>query len=328
MSEVRVLHRSDVPCLDILAYREKGDASGQVERARQALETLGFLVLERSPIDPELVKRCYAIGKEFFSLPLEKKLEIDHRSVDQKAFGDVGYYSYLTETAMNHAQADLKEFIHLGPLIDAAHPMSAHYPLNPWPTVPTEFRPLFEKLFRQLTECAHLVLRLVGTVAGMDTHALDNVVLDGKHVLRMLHYPAVEERRAAQGAMRAAPHTGINMIGLQLPASHPGLQFCTPAGEWVVLDSELQDYTTVNIGEILAMIKGGGLRPTLHQVVNPQTGTDPASRWAIVFFFVPNPLKTLSVHEENSGNVRSVQAGELLLERFRKIGTRVARTDS
>ncbi len=328
MSEVKILHRKDVPCLDILAYREQGERSGQIELARRALQEHGFFVLERSPIEPEHVKRCYEVGQAFFKQPLEKKLEIDHRSVNQREFGDVGYYAYLTETAVNHAQADLKEFIHIGPLIDAAHPMSGYYPLNPWPSAPAEFRPMFEELYRQLDECARWVLRLVGTIAGMEVGTLGDVVQDGKHVLRMLHYPAVEAQRAREGAMRAAPHTGINMIGLQLPASHPGLQFCTPQGEWVALDSELQGYTTVNVGEIISMMQGRDLKPTLHRVINPVQAEEAESRWAIVFFFVPNPLKTLSIHDESSNERKSVRAGDLLLERFRKIGTRVARTDS
>lgn len=328
MSQVRILHSNDVPCLDLPAYRERGESSGAIEVIRRSLAELGFLVLKRPPADPELMKRCYDVGKEFFQLPLQQKLEIDHRSIDQKAFGDVGYYAYLTETAVNYGQADLKEFFHIGPLIEPPHPMSAYYPTNAWPSSLPEFRRSFEELYRQLTDSASLILRLVGEATGMDTEPLGDMIVDGKHVLRMLHYPAVEDDRARKGAMRAAPHTGINLIGLQFPASHAGLQFCTPAGEWVALDPELQAHTTINIGEILAMQNPDALRPTLHQVINSQEGEHQTSRWAIVFFFVPNPRKTLSVRDEATGQPRSILAGDLLLERFRKIGTRVARTDS
>jgi isopenicillin N synthase-like dioxygenase len=328
MSQVRILHKNDVPCLDLPAYREKGESSGAIEVIRRSLAEFGFLVLKRPAADPELIKRCYDVGKEFFHLPLQQKLEIDHRSIDQKTFGDVGYYSYLTETAVNAGQADLKEFFHIGPLIEPPHPTSAYYPANAWPSSLPEFRHSFEALYRQLTDSASLILHLVGRATGMDTDRLGDMIVDGKHILRMLHYPVVEDDRARKGAMRAAPHTGINLIGIQFPASHPGLQFCTPAGEWVALDSELHEYTTINIGELLAMQNPDALRPTLHQVINSRSGDHETSRWAIVFFVAPNPLKTLSVRDEATGQPSTVLAGDLLLERFRKIGTRLARIDS
>ncbi len=320
MSTTRIISRDEVQGIDLLDFREKGERSEQLQIARRALDQQGFFVLERSPIDLDHVRACYEVGQEFFSQPLEQKLEICHQTIDQKKFGDTGYYAYLTETAVGHKQADLKEFLHINPLIDEDHPMSEFYPVNRWPATPERFRPHFEALYRQIEQTAQLVLRLVGSVTGMSLDALQDATSDGKHVLRMLHYPVVEQRLAQEGAMRAAPHTGINMIGVQLPASHPGLEFFTPAGEWVTLDSELQGYPTVNIGEIISMMHGKGLKPTLHQVVNAQQ--DGRSRWAIVFFFVPNPTRSLSVFDEASREWRTASAGQLLLERFGEIGTR------
>lgn len=81
----------------------------------------------------------------------------------------------------------------------------------------------------------------------------------------------------------------------------------------------------MNIGKTLAMQKqGGGLRPTLHRVVNAQEGEGQISRYAMVFFFVPNPLRMLTVYDGSDKPTRTVRAGDVSIERLQAIGTRTA----
>lgn len=323
MNHVTVLRKDDIPCIDLAAR-----GAGQRERARRSLDELGFLVLDEPPVDFELLRACYALGRAFFDLPIEAKREIASERIDQKAYGNVGYYAYMLEQAVGARVPDLKEFFHIGQMIDAGHEMSPYYPQNLWPSSPQGFRAAFSTLYRQMEACGEQVLALLADLYDLDRGYLDELLWCGNSILRMLHYPAVEGAQAAQGGMRAAPHTGINLIGLQPPASHPGLQFCTPAGQWVCLGPELSGAIAVNIGEMLGFLLSSRIRATLHQVVNPPDQEAGARRFSIVFFVHPNSVRALVPHDA-AGQPRrehAIQAGHWLLERLGDIKIRQRQT--
>lgn len=121
--------------------------------------------------------------------------------------------------------------------------------------------------------------------------------------------------------MRAAPHTGINMLGLQPPSTSAGLQFCTPNGEWVTPKRIEPSWVTVNVGEMFSRVLGEAVPPTLHRVVNAQDGSEKVDRYTIVYFFHANPLQKLMALPRRDGTkADDVQVGDWLLERLRQIG--------
>jgi isopenicillin N synthase-like dioxygenase len=325
MAHVTLLTRDDVPCIDLLAYREGRGRDQEIAKLRRSIDELGFLLLETHPVDIELLRTCYRVGAEFFDLSAEDKGAMDHRRIDQKQFGNIGYYTYMLERAVDAAVADLKEFYHIGPLIDEHHPMSRYYPINVWPERPPAFRACFEELYRQMEECGKLVVDLIGAALDLDRGYLQELLWVGNSILRMLHYPVVESALAAQGAMRAAPHTGINLIGLLPAASHPGLQFCTPGQQWVSLDPALHASSlAVNMGEMLGFLMPSRVRPTLHRVVNSQAGEGNERRFSIVCFVHPNSTAEL-VPIDAAGQPqreRAISAGDWLVQRLADIKIR------
>jgi isopenicillin N synthase-like dioxygenase len=324
MSDVTVLSKNDVPCLDLSTYR--ADARRLEQRARQSLDELGFLVLDPHPVDLELLRECYALGRAFFDLSSADKQAIASDRIDQKRYGNVGYYSYMREQAVGAHVPDLKEFFHIGQMIDEGHEMSPFYPQNRWPAAPERFRDAFSTLYRQMEACGKLVLEILGRSFGIDQGYLDELLWYGNSILRMLHYPLVDSAHASQGGMRAAPHTGINLIGLQPPASHPGLQFWTPQEQWVCLGPAFADTISVNIGEMLGFLLSSRLPATLHQVVNPPQ-EHAERRFSIVYFVHPNSERQLVPHDAAGQPVheRAIKAGDWLLERLDDIKIRERR---
>jgi isopenicillin N synthase-like dioxygenase len=116
--------------------------------------------------------------------------------------------------------------------------------------------------------------------------------------------------------MRAAAHTGIQLLGGQPRTTHPGLQFCLPNGEWVELDSSFKDSLLINIGDMLSYLLGGKIQPTLHRVVNGGKELESVHRYCIVHFFHCDLAKQL----QPLGNNEPIIAGDWLKDRLAKLG--------
>lgn len=318
MSDVRVLSRDEVPILSLKDYASNEPA--RRERAlrvlRESLDRLGFLVVSEHGVDMPLLDECYRVGTRFFDLPLEQKLALRYDKIDQKRYSNIGYFPFQTEVAIGSKVPDLKEFIHIGPSLQDGHPMRAYYGDNVWPASMPEFKAGFSRLFEQFNQCGAVLVDAIGETFGLERAYLKDLVDTGSSILRMLHYPPVPP--GTTDAMRAAQHTGIQMLGLQPRTTHPGLQFYTPRNEWVVLPSGFEEHLAVNIGEMFAYLLNGQLKATLHRVVNAQGGSEQHHRYAIVHFFHANPLKSLRQMGAKSG--QEMKAGDWLLKRLKELG--------
>lgn len=317
---VRTLNNDEVLPLDLNDCKDEASMNRQVARLRESLERLGFLVLKKHPIDMSLVKTAYKLGLDFFHLPEEEKAKVSYKLIDQKKYGNVGYYGHEIEKAVSAKQPDIKEFIHVGQLIEEGHEMADSYPINLWPQRPEGFRDVYTRIYRSFEACGAQLMDMIGRAYGLDLDYLRNLLACGNSILRMLHYPAVSEQKDSLGAMRAAPHTGINLLGLLPPSSHPGLQFYTPSGEWVCMGEGYEDCLSINIGEMMAFMIPS-IQSTLHQVVNSQGGEGSGSRYSMVLFLHPNSSQELVPVDEAGTKLKqnAILSGKWLSDRLKKI---------
>ena len=320
---VRILQTREIPILDLELYRSSKERhTALLDGMKKSLDELGFLVLENHGVDLELLSRCYEHSKRFFALPDETKRELDYRTIDQKSYSNIGYFPFQEEKALNSEIADLKEFFHVGP--DVPDDLKDHYGENRWPRALPDFVADSRELYRQFMECGNRIFLALAEVLRLDMDYAQTLVVGSNSILRYLHYPAIEEG-ATPGAMRAAQHTGIQLLGLQPQTTHPGLQFHLPTGEWVALASEVQEgRLAINIGEMFAYLMGNRVRPTLHRVVNAMDGSEHEDRYAIVFFFHAGHLQTVRSPETGE----SIRAGDWLLQRLQELSLQVPRKAS
>ncbi len=305
---VKHLTKGDVEIVDLL---NPGENHSVIERS---LRSLGFLVVSNHGVDLELLDHCYSLSEKFFALPLQEKSQLDYRQRDQKDYSNVGYFQMKTETAKGSELPDAKEFLHIGPCVDSTDELYAE---NVWPTPLPEFRTAFTSLYQQLQQCGDTLMKMIAKTYSLDTSFVADLVKDGNSLLRSIHYPPVE---ADEKALRAAPHTGIQLLGLQPRTTHPGLQFCLPSGEWVALNHEFKDYLAINIGEMLAYLLSDAVKPTLHKVVNTQNNAHKSHRYCIVHFYHANPTKFL--HPIDSSQP-PIQVGQWLKSRFVELGYQI-----
>ena len=146
----------------------------------------------------------------------------------------------------------------------------------------------------------------------LDKDFFNNWVIKGNSVLRLIHYPPVNDSSNLQ---RARAHEDINLITLLVGAEESGLEVLSKSGEWIPIESRSKSIVC-NIGDMMQLVTRGRLKSTTHRVVEYGKG-EPKSRYSMPFFLHPSPEIILkSIVDDSEG---SVSAHEFLEERIRAI---------
>ena len=72
---------SSIPVLDLSLARNADTKALFLDSLRSALLEVGFLYIENTGIDYELIEQVIVQGKAFFDLPEDKKLEVQMKNV-------------------------------------------------------------------------------------------------------------------------------------------------------------------------------------------------------------------------------------------------------
>lgn len=281
----------------------------------QALEKIGFFILEQNHVSPEVVRRAYQIALQFFVLPDTVK-----QQYVSQIRGSGGFSRFGSEQAKGYSVPDLKEFWHIN-----------HHSLTqsaaPWPREVPGFQPIMMRLYQQLQGCAQVLLEACALYLGQPQDWLTAMADGGNTVLRLAHYPPVPTS-APTGSLRAAPHEDINLITLLCEATAPGLEILTPNQQWLPIQAA-PGQIVVDIGDMLQNLTNGLFKSTTHRVANPSGGNQ--RRLSMPFFVHPRPEVDLSPQAkfiDRTGGVvhfPSITAADYLHQRLEEI--RVSRPD-
>ena len=128
-------------------------------------------------------------------------------------------------------------------------------------------------------------------------------------MLRLLHYPMIDGEDA-DGAIRAAAHTDINILTVLPASSRLGLQIKSGDG-WIPVPSD-PSLLIINAGDMMSLATEGKVKSTVHRVVNPkECGEINQARYSFPLFVHAHPDV-----EFPDGR----RAGEVLNERLRILG--------
>ena len=278
---------------------------------KQILEQ-NYLVIKNTPI--KNLSYLYRLANLFFNQEENVKNSYAYHTIDQKKYGNIGYMPFRTETAVGHSIADEKEFYHIGPLDEIVNGNEGIYPNNKWPKEIINFELEYSNFYRTLNMIAGEILKFIAKeIVRLPSKYVNDLVKNGNSILRLIKYPKITKKTKGQ---RAAPHTGINLIGLCLKASSNGLEYINNNGTWNQAPNIEENQIIVNIGEMLAYLSNGLLEPSLHRVTNPQK-KDNDTRFSMVFFYHPNSNKSLV--KLNEQNQEQVKAGDWLNKRLNEL---------
>jgi isopenicillin N synthase-like dioxygenase len=301
---VPVIHYADLISPETRVRHSAINAVGQ------ALETTGFLILDKNNISTEVVRRAYQTALQFFMLPDAVKQQYQQTAKQ----GCGGFSQFGSEKAKGYAVPDLKEFWHV-------NANSLAYPEAPWPRELPGFQPIMTRLYHQLQTCAQVLLEVCAIYLGQPSDWLTAMIPGGNTVLRLAHYPPIPPG-TPPGSLRAAPHEDINLITLLCEATAPGLEILTTDGEWLPIQAT-PSQIVVDIGDMLQNLTNGVFKSTTHRVTNPTRGNQ--RRLSMPFFVHPRPEVDLSpldafiYRRDGVAHFPNITAADYLAQRLQEI---------
>lgn len=303
--------------LPVLSLNQNADAFAR--DIGESFQTFGFAMVRDHGIDANLIRKGWELTEAFFALP-----EAEKRSYFIEGLaGARGYTPFRTEIAKGATAHDLKEFWHVGRDLNADHPLALSMAANVWPTRPEGFRETFQQLYAAFDAVGAVILSRIAVWLGLPSDWFNPAIAHGNSVLRLLHYPPVQD--AADGAIRAGAHEDINLITLLLGAEEAGLELLSKEGNWIEV-SPPEGALVINIGDMLQRLTNHVLPSTTHRVRNPVGPRAERSRYSMPFFlhlqndFAIRTLPQCVTPENPDRYPQSITADEYLQERLREIG--------
>ena len=242
-----------------------GGEAGREKFARefgQALEGIGFAVLEGHGVDPKLYEEGVAKTRELF----ESTTVAGRMKYEAKRPGSVnqGYFP-MKETTIIHP--DLVEgwvFCRRAFNMDndPDYDESAYWP-----------KPGYEAFFRQIVvEHEKLILPIMQSILrylGCDPHLYDKKLTKTNFGFRLNHYPPIAASDAASGAGRMLGHEDVDLWTLLPSQSVDGLQVLNRENmKWIRLNPP-PGTIIMNTGDYMQRITNDRLPSTTHRVSKP-----------------------------------------------------------
>ena len=297
---------------------DEGERARFVSEVGDALRDIGFFALTHHGIPRALVDDTYAKCDAFFDLDEPTK-----RTYLQPDIGHQrGYTAFGVEHAKDNPAPDLKEFWQTGRPYPGDGTVPT-YPQNVWPTTHVAgFQATTETLFSSMETLAQHLLSACSTYLGMPEDWLPNMSHHGNTIMRMIHYPPLDESMP-EGAVRSAAHEDINFITLLVTATADGLEVMDHDGSWIQVQGD-QDAIIVDSGDMLQNLTNGLFKSTTHRVVNPKDSN--TRRYSMPMFVHPRNEIDLTPHPDfvamtgGQANYASITAGDYLHQRLKEIG--------
>ena len=309
-----------IPSLDLNDFKSTNEQTKKnfVRELGEAYKHIGFISLKNYGLNPEIENELYSEVKNFFEMPLEKKLQYEKAELN----GQRGYISFGRETAKGYKKSDLKEFWHFGQELEKNDPLFQEYEPNVFCHDLPNFNKIGREVFSILEQTGIMVLRAIALHLKLPEFYFDKKVTGGNSILRAIHYPPITSE--PKGAVRAAAHGDINLITILMGASAEGLEIQTRNGNWIGVTA-LPNQVVINIGDMMSRLTNDTLHSSIHQVVNPPKKDWGKPRFSIPFFMHPRSEMSLNclpscVSEKNTKKYTDITAGEFLEERIKELG--------
>eukprot|EP00762_Andalucia_godoyi_P001014 ANDGO_02073.mRNA.1 putative iron/ascorbate oxidoreductase DDB_G0283291 len=321
---------SSVPVLDMAMIGPNATAEQRAEfisSLGNAIRSLGFARLVNHGVSREMIAEGYQLMRQFFALDSAAKMEL----FKTEAHGNRGYIPFGMEKAKDAKISDLKEFFHVGQELSPSHPLFPNYGPNYWPSDAQvgDFRAKFVALFSAFEKCGFEILSCLAAHLGLPHDFFVPIATDGNSILRLIHYPALNEHQmaVAEGAVRAAAHEDINLLTLLPSATEGGLQILRKEdNKWIDVDEGPHELI-IDTGDMMNRLTGGLYPATTHRVVNPQGASLGKERYSMPFFMHAHPHAMLdcSLMPAQYANCLPnpqpiISAGDFLVQRLVEIG--------
>ena len=274
-----------LPIIDMSGLRS--ESAGEREAVGRALKEVcldkGFFYLTGHQVAAQTRDSALGVIREFFSLPLNEKLDADKAQSNCHR----GYEKLKGQTLEPGAPADVKEGYYIGrdlPLDDPrVRAGKFNHGPNIWPRSLPQFRQHLTAYYDELLDVARLLMRGIALSLDLDEDHFDSFTTEELATLRLLHYPE-QPAHPAPGEKGCGEHTDFGTITLSLQDDCGGLQVWGGEDGWIDA-APIPDTYVVNLGDMIGRWTNDRYHSTLHRVIN----TSGRERHSIPFFYLGNP---------------------------------------
>ncbi|KAK7689938.1 hypothetical protein QCA50_006578 [Cerrena zonata] len=187
-------HFSDIPIIDLtdLSNSDPARRRALADTIRDACINVGFLYVKNHGIPESLIDGALNASKEFFSLPEEKKLEIDIR----KTPNFKGYAPLLSSNNNPENAGDMHEGFEFGweqmipKVVDEKRPEDgAMAGANVWPQDVPGFRESVLGYYHAAVELGRKLFPMFALALDLNEDFFANKTKHSAAIMKVLHYP-------------------------------------------------------------------------------------------------------------------------------------------
>jgi isopenicillin N synthase-like dioxygenase len=283
------IRADEIPIVDIgpVLAGEPGAVERIAEGVYDACTGMGFMFLVNHGIAPEIVDKTFEASRRFHALPMEEKL---------KARMNRHQCGYMPPNVSVHSDTFENHQTALKPQVSEAYKFTFDLASddpdfgqnrrfrghNKWPdaaSVPgvreafLGFQTTFEAFARKL-------LPTLSVALGMEPGFFDPHFERSSSMSRIVHYPPIGDESQQ---ISLPGHTDLSFLSLIPPATRPGLEILTPAGDWIE-QPVVPDGLLFNTGNTLCQWTNDVFKATPHRVRTDLNH----DRYSNIFFLYPN----------------------------------------
>jgi isopenicillin N synthase-like dioxygenase len=280
---------SVVPIVDISPWSSGGAArEGVAAAVDDACRRVGFLQIAGHGVPSPVVDAMLAAGDEIFALPVESKLELAAPPHVNRGYAPLGSESLSYSLGVD-SPPDLFEAFNIGPdAVPVDDPVYVRqldgvFAPNIWPSSMPEARAALVEYFDAVAELARRLTSIFAVALGLPDDFFVSRTDHSTDTLRLNNYVRAPGGEPEPGQVRMGAHTDYGIVTVLYADRVPGLEIVGPDGAWCPVVPE-DGVFLVNLGDLLAQWTNDRWRSTVHRVVPPQRGPDPARRRSAAFF--------------------------------------------
>ncbi|MBB3610618.1 isopenicillin N synthase family oxygenase [Rhizobium sp. BK602] len=293
-----------------------------LDELRRVSREIGFFYLTGHGIPQAEIDGLTALARRFFSLPEDKKLEIEMRkSPHFRGYNRAGF-EYTRGSQDWREQVDFGAEREKLTVATGDPPWKRLIGPNQFPSALPELRPAVLKWIDSVTAVGLKILQAFSEALGQKPDVFSPIYSNGPNqLLKIVRYPGRDQTESDQGV---GAHKDGGFVTVLLQDVVGGLQVDDGKGGWIDAPP-IRGTFVVNIGELLELASNGYLKANIHRVVTPPAGGD---RLSIPFFLGANlaaSIPVLDLPPALSAEVRGVTQ-DPLNPLFREVGRNVLKS--
>ncbi|GES64338.1 clavaminate synthase-like protein [Aspergillus terreus] len=279
----------ELTTIDLSLYDVPGGKEKLAAQLKTAAHEVGFFYVTNFGLTQEQIDRQYAIGREFYSLPVDERLK--YRAALEQ--GNYNGYRPLGAVELAPGQRDSVEMYNLFKFIPQTQ--------RPQPAVIHTHRAEIEHVHRHIHEhIAHRLLRLLAIALELDDE--DALVRGHRYeancdsALRyMMSRARTPEENAKCNHIYTRGHTDFGTLTFvfQQPVAALQVKRAKDADwQWLRIPA---GHVAVNIADMVEFLSNGYLKSGVHRVVAPPEDQRDQDRLGLLYFVRPSDELNLGV---------------------------------